>query len=133
LTGSTNAETPSKVHSKLPTEKLPTANCLIVNQKNMIIYNVTVKVDLDVHEEWLDWMRRVHIPDVLATGLFTDHRICRVLQDESDGMTYATQYFCESMKNLQEYAARHAKRLQDDHTARYKDKYVAFRTVMEVL
>jgi hypothetical protein len=99
----------------------------------MIIYNVTVKVDLDVHEEWLDWMRSNHIPDVLATGLFTDHRICRVLQDESDGMTYTTQYFCESMKNLQEYAARHAKRLQDDHTARYKDKYVAFRTVMEVL
>ena len=99
----------------------------------MIIYNVTVKVDLDVHEEWLDWMRSNHIPDVLATGLFTDYRICRVLQDESDGMTYTTQYSCESMKNLQEYAAQHAKRLQDDHTARYKDKYVAFRTVMEVL
>lgn len=99
----------------------------------MIIYNVTVKVDLDVHEEWLDWMRQTHIPDVLATGLFTDHRFCRILQDDPDGMTYATQYFCESMAKLQQYAALHAKRLQDDHAERYKDKYVAFRTVMEVL
>ncbi len=99
----------------------------------MIIYNVTVKVDHDVAEDWLDWMRNTHIPDVLATGLFTDHRICRVVQDDPDGMTYAIQYFCESMKNLQQYAAQHAKRLQDDHTERYKDKYVAFRTVMEVL
>ena len=45
----------------------------------MIIYNVTVNVDLDVHDQWLQWMKATHLPDVMATGLFLDQRMCRVL------------------------------------------------------
>ena len=30
----------------------------------MIIYNVTIKIDLDVHDEWLAWMKLEHIPRV---------------------------------------------------------------------
>jgi hypothetical protein len=34
----------------------------------MILYNVTVSVDPEIHDEWLAWMKSKHIPDVLATG-----------------------------------------------------------------
>ena len=27
----------------------------------MIIYNVTIKLDPEIHEDWLSWMRRHHI------------------------------------------------------------------------
>jgi len=30
----------------------------------MILYNVTVSIDPEIAEEWLTWMREVHIPDV---------------------------------------------------------------------
>ena len=54
----------------------------------MILYNVTVKIDSEVHEEWLKWMLEVHIPEVMETGLFLDNRIAKVLlQDESDGIS----------------------------------------------
>ncbi|MCO6490485.1 MAG: DUF4286 family protein [Phaeodactylibacter sp.] len=100
----------------------------------MILYNVTVKIDLAAHDDWLAWMKNVHIPDVLATGLFTEHKLCRLLGvDESDGITYAIQYFSPDMETFQEYQQHHAPRLQKEHTERYKDKYVAFRTLMEVL
>ncbi|MCB9052635.1 MAG: DUF4286 family protein [Lewinellaceae bacterium] len=100
----------------------------------MILYNVTVKIDHSVHEDWLQWMKAVHIPDVLATGLFTEHKLCRLLGvDESDGITYATQYFCRDMAAFQQYQQQHAPRLQKDHADRYPDKYVAFRTLMEVV
>ena len=37
----------------------------------MLVYNVTVKVNTDIHEEWLEWMKKTHIPEVLATGYFS--------------------------------------------------------------
>ena len=99
----------------------------------MILYNVTVKIKNEVHDEWLRWMREVHVPDVLNTGLFVDHKICRIFEDDPDGETYAFQYFCKNMADFQKYQAEFAEDLQADHTNRYKGQYVAFRTLMEVL
>lgn len=100
----------------------------------MILYNVTVKISHSVHDDWLRWMKEVHIPDVLATGLFTEYKLCRLLGvDESDGVTYATQYFCPDMESFKIYQEKYAPRLQKDHKDRYEDQYVAFRTLMEVV
>ena len=99
----------------------------------MIIYNVTVKIDNSVHDEWLSWMKSVHIPDVLATGYFVDNKLCKVLVDDEDGVTYSIQYSCDNMERLNEYYSKHAPALQKEHTAKYKDKFVAFRTLLEVV
>ncbi len=99
----------------------------------MILYNVTVKVETGIAEEWLKWMRETHIPDVLKTRLFVDHRICRLLVDESDGITYSIQYSCPDMATFERYQKEHALALQADHKERYQNRYVAFRSLMEVL
>lgn len=101
----------------------------------MIIYNVTVKIDNTVQEEWLNWMKTVHIPDVLNTGYFQDHQIARVLgQDDSEGTTYAIQYRCKDMKTLQEYSTKAAPALQKATLDRYPNgQLVAFRTLLEVI
>ena len=31
----------------------------------MIIYNVTISIDKEVENYWLDWMKNTHIPDVM--------------------------------------------------------------------
>ncbi|MFI5149004.1 MAG: DUF4286 family protein [Bacteroidia bacterium] len=99
----------------------------------MIIYNVTVCIDHDVQTEWLKWMRETHIPDVMKTGCFIENKICKVLVDEDSGVTYSIQYTCNSMNELEEYRQKHAPGLQKDHNERFKDKFVAFRTLLEVL
>lgn len=99
----------------------------------MIIYNVTVNVDADVAEEWLHWMKTVHIPDVMATGMFLDNRICRVLAEEEGGFTYAIQYTAADMATYERYKDRHAPRLQAETQRRYAGKFVAFRTLLEVV
>lgn len=100
----------------------------------MILYNVTVKILKPLESEWLQWMREEHIPQVMNTGLFEDNKICKLFQDEEDdGVTYAFQYFCKDMDTFLQYQTNHAKTLQEDHSKRYKDKYVAFRTLMEVI
>ncbi|MEZ4948652.1 MAG: DUF4286 family protein [Saprospiraceae bacterium] len=98
-----------------------------------ILYNVTVKVTKDISQDWLQWMKEVHIPDVLATGLFLEHKICKILHEEEDGDTYAIQYYCKNMEDFQTYQENHAKALQKDHSDRYQNKYMAFRTLMEVV
>jgi hypothetical protein len=99
----------------------------------MIIYNVTISIDHLVQEEWLRWMKEVHIPDVMSTGLFLENRILRVLNVDDTGATFSVQYTLRTMADYERYAADFAPRLQAEHTHRYKDKFVAFRTLLEVV
>lgn len=99
-----------------------------------IIYNVTVKIDVTVHEEWLNWMKEIHIPDVMMTGKFLDWRINKILgDDDPNGVTFAIQYTAPSMDDFLDYNEYHSQSLQKEHKDRYEGKYVAFRTLMEVV
>ena len=121
----------------------------------MLLYNVTVKINKGVEQEWLQWMQAIHIPDVMNTGMFIESHICRLLesppnlppesiginygeelltlQATDDDPTYVIQYVCENNKLLDHYFENHAPALREDHDKRYKNKFVAFRTVMEVV
>jgi len=99
----------------------------------MIIYNVTLNVDEDIASEWMDWMKQVHIPEVMETGVFTDYRICRVLAEEAGGFTYAVQYSCPDMDAYERYRTTFAPGLQAKTLSKYGSKIVAFRTLLEVL
>lgn len=98
----------------------------------MYIYNVTVNIEESVMEDWLQWMRETHIPDVMETGLFTGNRLCRVMVEEESGVTYSIQYEVKDMETLQLYHDVYAAKLQEEHRKRYENKFVAFRTVLKV-
>lgn len=98
----------------------------------MIVYSVTVKIDLDVHNEWIEWMQSKHIPDVLATGKFVDYKMLRILaEDERSGISYNIQYRAKTMSDYFDYQNNEAAALQAEHTEKYKDKFVAFRTLLK--
>ncbi len=99
----------------------------------MIIYNVTVKISNEKHDDWIEWMKVVHIPEVLATGKFTHHVFSKVLIEDDEGTNYSIQYYCDSTEVLDDYQENFAPKLQQEHTARYKDHFVAFRTLLEVV
>ena len=99
----------------------------------MILYNVTVNIDESVHEEWLNWMKEVHIPDVMETGLFLESRIARVHAEEEGGLTYAIGYLCENMNVYEQYQTLFAPKLQREHATKFQGKFAAFRTILEVV
>lgn len=99
----------------------------------MYIYNVTVSIDKAVADEWHQWMKTVHIPMVMETGYFTEYKMCKVLNVDDEGATYSTQYSFKEMKDIESYMAQEAPRLQADMKALYEGKYVAFRTLLEVV
>ena len=99
----------------------------------MILYNVTVNIDESVHDEWLDWMKTVHIPDVLNTGMFFDNKICRIHAEEEGGKAYSIQYLAKSWEDYERYQDEFAQELQKEHTEKYAGKFGAFRTILEVV
>lgn len=100
----------------------------------MIIYNVTLSMDEETAPDWLSWMRDVHIPAVMATGLFSGYRLHRMITNlTGEGITYCVQYELHSHDDMVSYQTQHAPRLQLEHRARYGDHVMAFRSVMEVI
>lgn len=100
----------------------------------MIIYNVTIKVEPEIAAAWLEWMKQVHIGEVMATGLFHDYRMCRLLeQDDSEGPTYTVQYATDTLENYNTYITEHAALLRQKSFDMFGDRFVAFRTVMQVV
>lgn len=99
----------------------------------MILYNVTVSIDPEIGEEWLQWMRTRHIPDVMATGCFLESRISRIHGEEEGGLTYSIMYLCQDQSKMDEYSNVHAPRLQKEHSERFTGKFAAFRTFLSVI
>ena len=100
----------------------------------MYLYNVTITIDLDVHEDWVKWMRDVHIPEVMITGMFVSYRMSRLLGHEhTDSEIYTMQYLVKDMPHLLRYQEEFAQALQKQTRERYEGKYAAFRTVMELV
>ncbi|GAA0891487.1 DUF4286 family protein [Fulvivirga kasyanovii] len=98
----------------------------------MVLYNVTVGIDIDAEEEWLGWMKSKHIPAVMDTGMFIEYKIFKVLsQEEEQSVSYSIQYFAQTVDKVVEYLNNHAPKLVEEHRNRYKDKHVAFRTLLE--
>jgi len=99
----------------------------------MLIYNVTCTVEPAIAEEWINWMKTIHIPEVMATGTFISCEMMRVLSEEAGEFTFAIQYRCEGHSQLAEYRRIHAPTLMKKTTEKYGQKVLAFRTVLEKL
>lgn len=98
----------------------------------MILYNVTVNIDANIEEEWLAYMKNEHIPEVLKTGCFSDNKIFRLLNDqEGEGVNYAMMYYADSMEKIELYMNKYAEGLQRASLERFKDRFVAYRSLLE--
>ncbi len=98
----------------------------------MITYNVTVKVEPEIAEEWLNWMKEEHMPEVVQTGLFTGYRLSRLLeQDEAEGITFSAQYFCRTLDDYKTYISDYAASMREKGFARFGSRFIAFRSVMQ--
>ena len=111
----------------------PLSHSLTQSLYIMILYNVTSSIEPTVAEKWLDYMRSTHIPEVMDTGFFLKSQLCRLLNEEDDGITYAAQYYCLSLEQLEEYQTLCAPALRADMEAHFAGKCVSFRTVLEVV
>ena len=100
----------------------------------MIVYNITIKIIHDIEDAWLQWQKQEHIPAIMATGLFSEYKFFRLLaHDDEEGCTFVLQLFAAGIEQYQSYATRYAPALQQQSLDKWGDRYIAFRTIMEVV
>lgn len=100
----------------------------------MYIYNVTTLVAWQVHTDWLAWVRQSYIPQVLATGCFTHHRMVQLLDtDEAEGPTYAIQFFADGEAQYQNYLRKLAPGIRQQAIQRWGESCISFHSGMKVV
>lgn len=100
----------------------------------MLVYNVTIKVDHSIHDPWLQWMKEEHIPEMIATGCFTNGVILHLLEsDDEEGITYAIQYHAENKSLYEKYINEYAPAMRKKGIEKWGDKFIAYRTLMQVV
>ncbi len=98
----------------------------------MLLYNVTVGVDKEIEQEWLQYIREKHIRNVMDTGLFLDSKIYKVLHDQNeDTISYSIQYFARRIEDIQQYLEVFAPVLIEEHRKKFLNRHVAFQTLLE--
>ena len=99
-----------------------------------LLYNITCSVSHDIKNDWTKWMIEVHIPEVMATGMFESYMMQRIVGGEHEtGVSFAIQYLSKSAEHYEQYQNKYATALQKDHKDKFGDQVVAFRTLMELL
>jgi Domain of unknown function (DUF4286) len=97
----------------------------------MIIYKVEITVEAGIEPEWLDWMKRVHVPDVVRTGCFSECRIYKVVESGSADPVYVMQYQCRSLEEYHHYRDNFAPALQKEHSDRFAGRFRGNRQLLE--
>jgi hypothetical protein len=97
----------------------------------MIIYKVEIAIAAAIESEWFDWMKRVHVPDVVRTGCFSECRIYKVIDSAAADPTYVMQYYSESIEEYHRYRDSFAPALQKEHSDRFTGRFRGGRQLLE--
>lgn len=100
----------------------------------MIIYNVTIQPIWEIHDEWKKWMLEIHLPEMMGTDCFIQYQFCRLIGiNENEGPTYTIQYSLKAMEDYDRYIQNHSTHMRQKGVDLWKDKMIAYRSLMEVV
>jgi hypothetical protein len=97
----------------------------------MIIYRVEITLEPSIECEWLEWMKRVHVRDVVRTGCFSECRIYKVIDSTSSEPVYVMQYQCPSVEEYHRYRDNFAPAIQKEHADRFAGRFHGSRQLLE--
>jgi hypothetical protein len=96
----------------------------------MYIYSVTITIETEAEQEWLEFMQQKHITDVLKTGYFTAASMRKTVnEDNAAFVKYNIEYTSDSLEAYTQYQQLEATRLQKDVADRFSGKFTAQRVL----
>ena len=83
-------------------------------------YEVTMEVDSSIAEEWVEYMRSEHIPEVMQKHVFSSCQFLRIIEPAKEGLDcFRITYEAENLSAIQEYRAELSPDLRTKHDERY--------------
>ena len=99
----------------------------------MYIYNITTNIEESVAEEWLKWMETIFIPKMLKNNKLKKAVLTKVLiTEDMGGVTYSTQYFCDSAQELKDFIDNDLDSIKNQNQ-KFTGKFVDFSTQLKVI
>lgn len=96
--------------------------------------NESYMVDHSIVDEWLEWMKNERIPAVLKKARFAGYRFVRLMDiDETEGKTFSLQLEIISRAEYLRYLQLILPELNKKAFDKWGNKFVGFRTFMEIL
>lgn len=94
----------------------------------MVIYEITAAVRSDLIKKYEEYMRKRHIPDLLATGYFSGAYFMRSKENR-----YRIQYLAHDQTALDNYLKNDAEQLRADFLAHFSEGVEIIREIWSVL
>lgn len=100
----------------------------------MFIYNVTIKVGWQIHDEWLQWFFTSYIPAIMKTNCFERSQATRLHEiDETEGPTYAVQFYASGKAQYNRFMELHAASIMKQADHKWGEQMLSFATLMEIV
>ena len=100
----------------------------------MYLFSITINIDDNVRDEWLIWVNRKLKPLLADKSLIKDFRVLRILSEEqNNGSSYSFQYHLHNWEGVEKFEERYDLEVAIDMYRFYKEKFVEFRTRLEVV
>ena len=90
----------------------------------MLTYQVKIKVDAAIENQWLHWMKSTHVPDVIGTGLI---RSFQILKSTSENQLYHFHYHFNSLEDYHHYQKQFAPKLKAHPQEKFPNRFKAER------
>ena len=97
----------------------------------MILYSLTVTIELEFVDKWIEYMKSKHIQDVLNTECFTSAQFFEA--ESTLGNVFRVNYYVKSKELLDRYFSDFAPALRKDHDDLFGEHVSAQRTLLHTL
>ena len=97
----------------------------------MILYNITIKADLDIVQDLKYWLKVEHLPEVNKSDKVLKAHLLKLLGvDVSDGITFCVQYHFGSMSEYNAFKIEEDAAFMSEIMSKFKDKMVLFASIL---
>ena len=100
----------------------------------MYLLSITINIEDGIKEEWMSWIN-TKVKSILADKKFVqDFRILKIMVEEpGQGSTYSFQYHLPNLEAVDLFEEVYDREVAADMYRFYKEKFVEFRTRLEVI
>jgi hypothetical protein len=99
----------------------------------MLLFNVTIIVEEPTANDFLRWMKDVHIPTLMEKDCFVSHRLLKIVDSPNEGVTYSVQFIAEDEQHFNNFKENFEPQFTADIYNNYPNKLVTFSTLMEFI
>lgn len=98
----------------------------------MILYEVNLKIEKEIVEDYLFWLK-THMAELLKLDGFVDARVWEDQDEEIDLKFFTVHYYVENETAMTEYLREYAAKLRQQGRDKFGNRYKAERRIFNAV